>query len=241
MYSILIVEDDLRLARVLQLLLKKEKFVSDFCRTGEEGYQKALENDYSAILLDWSLPNMDGQEVLEKLRQEGIKTPILVLTARTSPEDAAKMINSGADDYMRKSLWNGKELIARIKNLLRNKAGRKLNIIEIGSLKIDLNNFKIYVRNEEIELDNMDFRILACLASHSPDVVSPEDVVREVWGDYELSVNPSTIRAHLCYIRRKIERGKEINFIQTVHGRGFRLLEEQKNKKNKKTLKNKVS
>ncbi|OGJ44046.1 hypothetical protein A2272_01340 [Candidatus Peregrinibacteria bacterium RIFOXYA12_FULL_33_12] len=227
MYSILIIEDDARLARALSSLLKKEKFVTDICRTGEEGYEKAIANSYNAIILDWSLPHMDGEEVLKNLRSDGISTPVLVLTARTSPEDAAEMINAGADDYLRKSLWNGKELTARIKSLLRNKEGRKTNIITIGDLHIDLNDYEVYLGKEAIELDNMDFRILSCLAKNSPNVVSPEDIIREVWGDYDLAVNSGTVRTHLCYIRKKIEKGKSTKYIHTIHGRGFKLYEEE--------------
>jgi DNA-binding response OmpR family regulator len=227
MSSVLIIEDDPRLARVVQTLLKKEKFVSDVCRNGEEGYKKALANIYNIILLDWALPSMDGEEILLNLRANRITTPILVLTARTNPEDAAKMINAGADDYIRKSLWNGKELIARIKNLLRNKTGKKTNAIEVGALEINLNDYIVTLKGKKLELDNMDFRILACLAAHSPDIVSAEDIIREVWGDYELSVNPGTVRAHLCYLRKQIATGKRGQYIHTVHGRGFRLYEEK--------------
>lgn len=228
MSSILIIEDDARLGRVLQAILKKEKFVSELCRTGEEGYEQALSNTYDLIMLDWSLPDMDGEAVLRALRDKGIETPILVLTARTSPEDAARIMNDGANDFVRKSMWNGKELIARIRSLLRVKSGRLTNIIEIGKLKIDLNTYQVILGKEEISLDNMDFRILACLANHSPDVVSPEVIALQVWGDHDLAVNPGTIRAHLCYIRKKIDRGhKKTRYIHTVHGRGFRLAEEK--------------
>lgn len=227
MSSLLVIEDDPRLSRSLINLLGKEKFVCDVCRNGDDGYRKALDNVYDLILLDWSLPNMDGEQVLRTLRKDGVTTPVLVLTARTDSEDAAKMLDSGADDYIRKSFFNGREFVARVKNLIRNKEGRKTNMIEIGDLKIDLNNYLVYSHDELIELDNMDFRILACLASNSPNVVSPEDIVRSVWGDYDLSVHSGTIRAHVCFLRKKLEKGKNIRYIQTVHGRGFKLEEEK--------------
>ncbi len=228
MSSILIIEDDARLGRVLQAILKREKFTSDLSRTGEDGYAKALANKYSLIMLDWSLPDMDGEQVLKCIREKGVGVPVLVLTARTSSEDAAKMINSGADDYVRKSMWSGKELIARIKSLIRSQSGHKTNILQIGDLKIDHDKHEVTFNNKKIVFDSMDFRILACLASRSPNVVTPEDIAQEVWGDHDLSVNPGTIRAHLCNIRRKIDRDIEnVRYIHTVHGHGFRLAEEK--------------
>ena len=212
---ILLVEDDVDLARAVARTLTDAGFAVDLSHDGDEGLHRALEVEYAAIVLDVLLPGCDGRAVLAALRARGRRTPVLLLTALDSPADAVAGLNIGADDYLRKPFDTG-ELIARLHALIRRAAGDPSPAVTLGDVRIDLAARRVFKNGQEVELTAREFGILQLLAAQRGQVV-PRTLIDTQLYDDDTEVMSNAIDVHVASLRRKL--GADL--IQTRRGLGY--------------------
>ena len=228
-YNILIVEDEPAMLSGLKDNLEFEGYNVDTAIEGDSGLNKILNNDYSLVLLDVMLPNLSGFDICRKVRNDGIKTPIIMLTAKGEEMDKVLGLEFGADDYITKP-FGLRELLARIKAVLRrtddsnnNKANN--NIISIGNLKVNFSNYEALINNEQIKLSFKEFEILHYLWDKRNAIVSRDDILNDVWGN-EYQPTSRTIDNFILKLRSKIENDpNRAKIILTVHGVGYKLID----------------
>ena len=217
----LIIEDDKDLAEAISDYMELDGIEFDFAYHGAAGLTLALENSYDIILLDISMPKMDGLTVCQQLRQKGISTPILMLTARDTLEDKLKGFSAGTDDYLVKPFAMA-ELKMRIQALVRRTHGtvQKLNVAD---LSIDIDKHEVTRAGHPVSLSPVCWKILVCLMQHSPNVVSKQEIEKNVWGDDLPSAD--SLKVHLHKLRQQIDKPFPFPLIHTVHGVGIALRE----------------
>lgn len=223
--KILIVEDDKRIATVMQRGLKEEGFSVDVVNDGEEGEYMALENPYDAVVLDLNLPLKDGLLVAKKIRQKKIQTPIIMVTARTSIEDRVKGLNLGADDYLPKPFVFS-ELLARIRALIRRNSVQKLPEYQIDDLSLDPAKHIVKRGETVLNLTNKEFSLLEFLLSHQGEVVTRTMILEHVW-DYNYDGLSNVVDVFIKTLRKKLKSiGNKTPLIQTIHGVGYKIEEQ---------------
>jgi len=222
---ILLVEDDLPLANVITRALKEESYAIDHAPDGQEGEWLAFENPYDLILLDLMLPRKDGLSVLKALRDGGISTPVLILTARDSTQDVVSGLDLGADDYLRKP-FSLDELLARIRALLRRQAADLVTIIQIGPLSVNTSNKQVSRDGQAIDLTAKEYALVEYLARHAGSVVSRTQLSEHVW-DMNFDPASNVLDVYLGYIRNKIDKPFGYSLLKTVRGHGY-MLEDSK-------------
>jgi len=228
-YNILIVEDEPAMLSGLKDNLEFEGYNVDTAIEGDSGLNKILNNNYSLVLLDVMLPNLSGFDICRKVRNDGIKTPIILLTAKGEEMDKVLGLEFGADDYITKP-FGLRELLARIKAVLRrtdHSNNNKTNntIITIGNLKVNFDNYEAFINNEQIKLSFKEFEILHYLWDKRNSIVSRDDILNDVWGnDYQPTSR--TIDNFILKLRSKIENDpNRARIILTVHGVGYKLID----------------
>lgn len=214
---ILVVEDEHKIGSSIKRGLELEGYAVDLAFDGEEGYDMAVSENYSVILLDLMLPKMDGTTVCKKLRSENNHTPILMLTAKGEINDKVDGLNSGADDYLVKPFAFA-ELVARIKALARRPKEEIGSVLKINDIVLNTINYSVKKGNKEISVSKKEYSLLEFLLLHKGKVVTKEQIIQNVW-DYEADILPNTVEVFIGYLRSKI--GKDI--IQTVRGFGYRI------------------
>ena len=218
---LLLIEDNPDLVENLSEFFEGHNDTVDIAYNGLNGLSFALENNYDVIILDLMLPGMDGLEVCERLRKEGRTTPVLMLTARDTLNNKLEGFNSGADDYLVKP-FDLPELEVRIKALARRGSAKVVQTIHIvEDLQFDPSTLRITRGGRRIDLPPIPIKILALLMQRSPDVVSREEIEREIWGD-DLP-DSDTLRAHVHVIRSAIDRGFDVQLVQTIRGMGYQV------------------
>ena len=218
---LLLVEDDRKAARVLSRGLHEEGFVVDIADAGDVGGELARAHRYDVILLDWLLPRRNGLAVCRDLRSQGIRTPILMLTARDALSDRVSGLDGGADDYLTKP-FAFEELLARIRALLRRSDLTRPPVLQIADLSLDPVTHRVARGEVEISLTPREYAILEILMRHPGRVVSRARIGEAVWQqDREDLVN--LVDVHVSHLRRKIDGGVHPPLIHTVRGHGFRL------------------
>ncbi len=218
---ILIIEDNPDLVENLSEFFEERNDVVDIAYNGLNGLSFALENSYDVIILDLMLPAMDGLEVCERLRKEGRTTPVLMLTARDTLNNKLEGFNHGADDYLVKP-FDLPELGARIKALAR-RGGNKMvqSVLVVADLAFDPGRLRITRGGHRIDLPPIPIKILGLLMQRSPDVVSREEIEREIWGD--CLPDSDTLRAHVHVMRAAIDRDFDISLVHTIRGMGYQI------------------
>lgn len=217
--KILIVEDDEKISRLIEMELKFEGFEVEKAFDGRDGLNKATTEKADLIILDLMLPKMNGIEVCKRIREHS-QIPIIILTAKDGVTDKVIGLDYGADDYMTKPFSN-EELIARIRALLRRtKVKTKLDVFEFEDLKIDYNAYEVYRGGQLITLSKKEFDLLDCLVLNKGIVLSRDKILQEVWG-YEYIGNDNILDLYIKYVRDKIDKDHKRKFIQTVRGVGF--------------------
>ena len=217
---ILVVEDEKDLAQALVNGLTRFGYSVDTAADGEVALNMAEINSYDLILLDLSLPKVDGIEVCRRLRALGIATGIVMLTARSGVDDRIVGLDSGADDYLVKP-FHFSELLARIRAVLRRDKEPREVMLRSGKLTLDPNTLKAHVADKEVFLTNKEFGILQYLMHNSARVVSSEELLEHVWND-EANLFTQSIKVHLNNIRRKLTlAGDDSGRIKTIKGRGY--------------------
>ena len=219
MLNLLIVEDDLDLAETLVDYLELESMICDHATNGIAGLNLIRQKSYKLIVLDINLPRMNGLSVCEAMRQEGIDTPVIMLTARASLTAKLEGFEAGADDYLIKP-FAMEELVARIKDLAKRRSGQ-VERFEIDNLTIDLQKKQVTRGSVTLNLSPTAFCILEVLARHSPNPVSREELMQAVWGEDPPDSN--SLKVHLHNLRKKLETNNYPRLIHTLHGQGFAL------------------
>ena len=222
---VLVVEDELKVANALREGLEGERFEAIVERTGEGAFFRVNTESFDVILLDLMLPGRDGLEILQALRQRGVKTPVLVLTARDSLQDRVTGLDAGADDYLIKPFAFA-ELLARIRALVRRGRVAETPRLSVGDLEMDLVTRKVTRNTQPLELTVREFELLEYLLRYHGQVVSRETLARDVWKETARTTPlDNVIDVHIARLRRKVDLEQAVKLIHTVRGVGFMLRE----------------
>jgi two-component system, OmpR family, copper resistance phosphate regulon response regulator CusR len=219
---ILLVEDNLRLSQSLKAALEEGGYTVDTAWDGPEGEDYAHALPYDLLILDVMLPKKDGYAVCRDLRQQGVHTPILMLTARDAIEDRVEGLDSGADDYLVKP-FALTELNARLRALLRRDQPEKTATLQVADLVLDPARHTVARAGQPIELTGREFTLLEYLARHPNRLVTREMIITHVW-DADFVSGSNVIDVYIRRLRRKIDDPFELKLLETVRGSGYRLM-----------------
>jgi len=218
---VLVVEDDPKLGPVLVRGLATDAIAADLVTTGREAIIRAGATDYTVIVLDVMLPDLDGFQVCRALRDDNTFAPVLMLTARDAIDDRVQGLDSGADDYLVKP-FSFVELLARVRAMSRRGPIQQTVMLEVGDLRLDSARHQVWRGETPIDLSRKEYAILEALMRHAGDVLSRFDLLEQVWGyDYENRSN--IVEVYIRYLREKIDRPFGRNTLQTVRGVGYRV------------------
>ncbi|MEM8805628.1 MAG: response regulator transcription factor [Cyanobacteria bacterium P01_G01_bin.38] len=220
MYRILIAEDESRIASFIEKGLKAQGFTTAIAPTASEATLHAMGDDYDLLILDLGLPDKDGLEVVEELRGQGAKLPIIILTARDDVSDKVAGLEGGADDYVTKP-FRFEELLARVRVRLRQTPGKAIadeQVLRVGAVELDLRTRRVRVNNEVIDLPAREFTLAETFFRHPGQVLSREQLLDRVWG-YDYNPGSNIVDVYVGYLRKKM--GSDL--IETVRGMGYRL------------------
>jgi two-component system OmpR family response regulator len=211
------------MARLVKRALEEEGHAVDVCGDGPDGLWMATENPYSAIVLDVMLPGLDGFELCRRLREAGIWAPVLMLTARDEVGDRVRGLDAGADDYLVKP-FSLLELAARLRALTRRDDRRRPSVLSEGDLKLDPATKRAWRADTELELSPKEFALLELFLRHPGSVLSRSQIIEAVW-DFAYDGTSNVVDQYVNYLRRKIDAPFGRHDIETVRGRGYRLLD----------------
>jgi two-component system response regulator PhoP len=219
---ILIVEDEEKLARnVASVLQHRLGAAVDISADGRDGCHMAMSETYDLIVLDLMLPGLDGLGLLRKIRENGVASPVLILTARDSTEDVVRGLDEGSDDYVTKP-FEMSELLARARALVRRSYGRPASALTVGNLEIDLNGRQAVAGGERLRLRPLEMGLLEYLALRSGAVVSKTDIIEHLY-DFGAENFSNVVEVHVSRLRKELQRVGEPCRIETVRGMGYRL------------------
>jgi DNA-binding response OmpR family regulator len=218
---ILVVEDNLPIARAVRTMLEAQKFAASIVTDGQSGLDHLLEQSYDAAIVDVGLPGMDGFAVARNARAEGVRTPILMLTARDAVEDRVAGLDCGADDYLVKPFVEN-ELIARLRAILRRADRPVVSTIDVGRLHVDVGARCASYDRKPLELGATEFRLLELLARNAGIALSRAQVLERIW-DYDFDGSSNIVDVYVSQLRRKLKKLGAEPVIETVWGVGYRL------------------
>lgn len=223
--TILLVEDEDRLAAALIELFHAERYLADHADNGEDGLYAALQKDYDVIVLDVMLPKMDGFAVVHALRRAGKKTPVLMLTARDEIRDKIEGLDQGADDYMTKP-FIPEELLARVRALSRRQGEVLLDELRFGDLCLSLATNELNSKGQSVRLAYKEAELLKLLIANKGVILSKETILRKLWGDESDAVE-NNVEAYVSFLRKKLGFLQSSVRIQAIRRQGYLLLEEE--------------
>jgi two-component system, OmpR family, response regulator len=218
---VLIVEDQPKMASLIRRGLRQEGMAADVAKEGEEALVKAGATEYDAIVLDVMLPGIDGFEVCRRLRDDGVWSPVLMLTARDGVEDRVAGLDSGADDYLVKP-FSYAELLARLRALARRGPVERPTELEVGDLRLDPASRRVWRGEREIDLSAKEFAVLEIFMRRPGEVLSRFQLLEHAW-DYDYENRSNVVDSYVRLLRRKIDRPFGTESIETVRGAGYRL------------------
>lgn len=232
---VLIIDRDQSIADGLGGMLREAGYLSDHASTGEEGVSFSRLYEYDLVMLDIEQPDMNGVEILHRLRTNGMKVPIIVITAIMDMVTKVEALNLGADDYVTKP-FHLNELLARVRAIVRRSQGHSASAIQVGRLKIDLRRNVAEVNNKIIHLTNKEYAILELLAIRKGVMISKEMFLNHLYGGID-EPEIKIVDVFICRLRKKIAAvtGGD-NFIETVWGRGYILHDPAQEEKDEKLL-----
>lgn len=221
MKKILIVEDEAKLSRVLELELKYENYETAIADNGQDALTFMLEESWDLVLLDIMIPTLSGLEVLRRFRRQDEHTPVILLTARDEVHDKVSGLDLGANDYVTKP-FQIEELLARIRAHLRQGESEQQNEekLMLGDLEVDLQTRDVVRAGQKMTLTPREFDLLVCLLQHKNQVLTREQLIAQVWG-YDYVGDTNVVDVYIRYVRQKIDNGFEPAYIQTVRGVGY--------------------
>jgi DNA-binding response OmpR family regulator len=220
---ILVVEDDAPLASILVRTLREESYAVDQAFDGQEGEWLAFENPYDLIVLDLMLPRKNGLDVLKSLREGGVNTPVLILTARDTKEDVVAGLDRGADDYLTKP-FDLDVLLARVRALFRRPEANETvgSVITAGPLEIDPSRKEVFREGKLIPLTAKEYALTEYLARHAGNVLSRTQLSEHVW-DMNFEPTSNVVDVYVGYLRAKIDKNFSYPIIKTIRGHGYML------------------
>jgi len=216
---ILVVEDEKDLAAIVKQGLEEEGYVVDVAHDGETGLYMAENFPADAVILDIMLPVMDGIAVLTRMRKKGIKTPVILLTARDAILDKIKGLDTGADDYLTKP-FVFQELLARVRSLLRRKGEAKQAVIQIADLEINTASHEVKRGGKVVALSAREYALLEFLVYRKDNVVSRTEIVEHIYSE-DKDMDSNVVDVYVNYLRNKIDKGAKKKLIHTVRGAGY--------------------
>ncbi|HAG80860.1 MAG TPA: DNA-binding response regulator [Cyanobacteria bacterium UBA12227] len=222
-HSILVVEDEVKLAQFIELELKYEGYQVSVANDGLTGLTAARESHPDLVILDWMLPGISGLEICRRLRTTGDKVPIILLTAKDEVSDRVAGLDAGADDYVVKP-FSVEELLARVRAHLRRNQEDDPNILQFSDLSLNRSTREVYRGNRLIELTAKEFDLLEYLLTHPRQVLTRDQILERVWG-YDFMGDSNIIEVYVRYLRLKLEADGEKRLVQTVRGVGYVLRE----------------
>ena len=219
--KILIAEDEISTAKALKLILEKSKFSVDIVHNGNDAWSYIQAGPYEVIVLDIMMPGMNGLEVLAKIRENNIITPVLMLTAKAELEDRVAGLDAGADDYLAKPFASS-ELIARVKALGRRSEVYSDSVKSIGNVVLDSNKYEMRVGDRSVSLTNKEYQLLELFILHPGFVFSTEHLMEKIWGlDSESYID--VVWTHIGFVRKKLKSLDANVEIKTIRGAGYSL------------------
>ncbi|NUJ79529.1 response regulator transcription factor [Methylocystis sp. FS] len=218
---ILIIEDDSEASEYLVKAFREQGHVAEHAADGLAGYGRASEGDYDVLIVDRMLPKMDGLSLISGLREQGVQTPTLILSALGQVDDRVKGLRAGGDDYLPKP-YAFSELLARVEALARRRVGPKGEETQyrVGDLELDRLSHKVTVGGQEVVLQPREFRLLEYLMKHAGQVVTRTMLLENVW-DYHFDPQTNVIDVHISRLRSKIDKGRENPLLHTIRGAGY--------------------
>lgn len=228
-HKILVIEDEPTLARLLSYNLTQEGYETTVIDHGGEGLQTALQRSFDLIILDIMLPGLNGFEVLTRIRQNGVRTPVIILTARNAEEEVVQGLKHGADDYITKP-FGVAELLARVSAVLRRTQQDEApavqtneKVITVGELSIFPEKYEVIVGGEPIPLRPKEFEVLLYLVQRPGMVITRDDLMNVVWG-FDYIGGQRTVDVHVSSLRKKLELGQQSVQIESIRGVGYKLV-----------------
>ncbi len=219
--KLLVVEDDKKIATAVKRGLEAEGFVVEVSFDGDDGFWRATEFAYDLIILDIMLPGRNGFRVCGNLREAGVWTPILMLTAKDGDLDEAEALDTGADDYLVKP-FSFPVLVAHVRALLRRSGGRDPAPVQVGGLRIDPGARRVWFDADEVMLTSREFELLEFLVRRAGQVFSKREIIAGVWSD-DFDGDPNIVEVYIRRLRRKLDETFRTELITTVRGAGYRL------------------
>lgn len=227
--TILVVEDEKKMARLLQLELEHEGFAVDVKYDGLDALEAFYANSYQLILLDVMLPSLSGMELLRRIRKQDAQVPVMLLTARDAVPDKVSGFDLGATDYMTKP-FEIEELLARIRAHLRHTvtaAALQDPVLQVGDLTLDEKTRTVIRGKKEIELTPREYDLLLFLMKHEKQVLTRDQLLERVWG-FQYAGDTNVVDVYIRYLRKKIDTGEKRKLIKTVRGVGYTIKDEEK-------------
>jgi two-component system OmpR family response regulator len=218
---VLVVEDEVKLAALIRKALREQGMLADVAISGEDTLWMATATAYDVVVLDVNLPGIDGFETCHRLRVEGVRTPILMLTARDAVDDRITGLDTGADDYMVKP-FDFNELFARVRALARRGPSERGPVLTVGDLSLDVATHQVMRRDVEIELSTKELQLLEVFMRRPGQVLSRYDLLEGAW-EMEYENRSNVVDVYVRYLREKIDRPFGVETIETVRGAGYRL------------------
>lgn len=220
--KLLVIEDEKKIANLINKGLLEQGYTVDMLHNGTEGLERASSQPYDAIVLDIMLPGRDGLSVLRTLRERNIATPVMLLTARGAVSERVEGLNAGADDYMAKP-FSMDELIARLRALMRRVTGETISLYKSGELSMNLVSREVLRGTRKIELTAREFRLLEYLMRAPNQVLTRSQIIERVW-EYHFDPGTNLVDVYIQRLRRKVDDGEAHKMIQTIRGVGYSIV-----------------
>ncbi|WP_026695237.1 response regulator transcription factor [Peribacillus kribbensis] len=221
----LIIEDDTALLRILTTILEEEGYQTDQSADGRDGLFMARSESYDLLIVDWMLPGLDGISLIREVRNEGINTPVLILTAKDSTEDKVLGLDAGADDYLVKPFAT-EEFLARVRSILRRSGKSGLEgKITYGRIVLDTNIKQCFIEKHSLKLTKKEYELLHYLLQNREQILMRDQIYDRIWG-IESSAGESVVDVYIHYLRKKLAPYSYGDLIRTIRGVGYMLAEE---------------
>jgi DNA-binding response OmpR family regulator len=223
MNRILVIDDDTSIRKFLKRGLSYEGFAVTLAESGEDGLARAREHYPDLVILDWLMPGMDGLEVLEKLRLADTSLPVIMLTAKDTPQDQIKGLNKGADDYVTKPI-SFDVLVARVRSLLRRSSHESPTLLRFADVEMNTDMFTVQRAGRDITLTGLEFKLLQAFMENPKRVMNKQLLLDKVWGR-DFFGDDNVVEVYVKQLRQKLEAASEPRLIQTIRGVGYVLRE----------------
>jgi two-component system, OmpR family, response regulator PhoP len=217
---VLVVEDETLLAEKIKQQLIQQQFSVDIAQDGDDGWFKLAEYPYDLAVIDLGLPKMDGLSLIRKARQNEIKTPIIILTARGSWQEKVEGLDAGADDYLTKP-FHGEELLARCNALIRRAAGQPDPTLSAGPVSLNSRTQQVWVNDAEISLTAYEYKVLEYFMLNPSKVISKTELTEHIY-DQDFDLDSNVIEVFVLRLRKKLDPDGDLKPIETLRGRGYR-------------------